>query len=154
MIRSFALPVALALIAPALLLTTPIEASGQERVGTSCADCPNYGGAFSIDNQTGVTVRYRVKWGADSNWKAFSLNTGHTETHTYSLGEDRNGAIPTPYVSFDRIAGDSAITLKEYRMLFNRVGYGGFGSTAPRAEPKKYFFEFSADRTSLDIHPR
>src|SRR2546423_7506396 len=90
-------------VALALVLSTPLMVRGQERVGTSCADCPNYSGAFSIENETGVTIRYQVKWGEQHPWKLITLNRGHIETHSYPLGENRNGRAPTPYVRFDRI---------------------------------------------------
>jgi hypothetical protein len=58
--RILAVPFVLALTVPAVLVTTA-PAESQERVGTSRADLPSYKGAFSIDNQTGVTLRYQVK---------------------------------------------------------------------------------------------
>ena len=69
----------------ALLLTTPLITRAQERVGTSCADCPNYSGAFSIENPTGVTIPYEYRWG-NGPWRHMSLQSGHTETHSYPLG--------------------------------------------------------------------
>lgn len=40
---------------PALVTTVGTGLAG-EQVGTSCADCPSYKGAFSIENATGLTV--------------------------------------------------------------------------------------------------
>ena len=145
---------AITVLSLALVFTVPIAAGGQERVGTSCADCPNYSGAFSIENSTGVTLQYQVKWGSEHQWKLITLASGHTETHSYPLGDDRRGKAPTPYVRFDRIAGDGSFTPKEYRMEFIAIGYAGYGGTTNRAEPKKYYFKYSADGRTLDILAR
>ncbi len=54
---------AVATTIPALVTTVGTGLAG-EQVGTSCADCPSYKGAFSIENATGVTISYQVKWGS------------------------------------------------------------------------------------------
>jgi hypothetical protein len=138
----------------ALALTTPIIVGGEERVGTSCADCPNYRGAFSIENQTGVTIRYQVRWGDNHPWKSISLNSGSIETHSYPLGENRNGRAPAPYVRFDRIGGDGRFTPKEYHMPFHAVGYAGYGPRTNNATPKQYYFKYGPDGRTLDILAR
>jgi hypothetical protein len=154
MLKIFAFPLALVLTTPALVLTSQRIARSQEHVGTSCADCPNYSAAFSIENPTGVTIHYEVKWGASQAWKSISLGSGRTETHTYPLGQDRNGKAPSPYVRFDRIGGDGHFTPKEYHMTFHAIGYAGYGPKANDTLPKKYYFEFGADRKSLDLLAR
>jgi hypothetical protein len=135
----------------ALVMTSAIAARSQERVGTSCADCPNRSGAFSIENQTGVTISYQVKWGESHPWKSITLASGRVETHSYPL---ENGKALTPYVRFDRIGGDGAFTPKEYRMGFYAIGYAGFGAKPNNSSPKKYFFKFAADNKTLDILAR
>ena len=147
MMKNFAFPLVLA-------LTAVTVASGQERTGTSRADLPSSRGAFSIENTTGVTIPYQVKWGEDGQWKSISLRSGHTETHSYPLGEERNAKAPRPYVRFDRIGGDGRVTLKEYHMEFHRVGYAGFGPNTNNTEPKRYYFKYAADGKSLDILAR
>lgn len=137
----------------ALLLTTPLITHAQERVGTSCADCPNYRGAFSIQNATGVTIPYQYRWG-NGPWKRMSLQSGHTETHSYPLGANRNASVPTPYVRFDRIGGDGQFTSREYHMGFYAIGYGGYGSRTQNTEPKKYYFKYANDHRTLDILAR
>ena len=138
----------------ALLSTYPVVVGGQERVGTSCADCPNYSGAFSIENKTGVTIRYQYKWGDQHPWKSMSLNSGQIETHSYPLGENRNGRAPTPYVRFDWIAGDGRSTPKEYRMAFHAIGYAGYGPRPNTTTPKRYFFKYAGDGKTLDLLAR
>jgi hypothetical protein len=138
----------------ALVLTASLIARGQERVGTSCADCPNYSGAFSIENETGVTIRYQVKWGDQHPWKPITLNSGHIETHSYPLGENRNGRAPTPYVRFDKIGGDGKFTPQEFRMEFYAVGYAGYGARTNNTGPKKYYFKYAPDGRMLDLRAR
>ena len=137
-----------------LVLTIPIIARSEERVGTSCADCPNYSGAFSIENQTGVTIRYEVRWGSNHQWKPISLSTGLIETHRYPLGDNKSARVPTPYVRFDRIGGDGHFTPQEYRMHFYAVGYAGYGPATNNTQPKRYYFKYGPDRQSLDILAR
>ena len=101
----------------------------------------SYRGAFSLDNTTGTTMHYQVKWG-NGRWKSETLNTGLTRTHWYPLdGADK---APTPYVRFDRIGGDGAFTEREYEMDFFKVGPG-------RTKPKEYRFKYAADGRHLDI---
>jgi hypothetical protein len=152
--KIFVFPLAFVLTIPALVFISPAIALSQERLGTSCADCPNYSGAFSIENQTGVTIRYQVKWGASHAWREISLASGHIETHSYPLGDNRNAQVPTPYVRFDRIGGDGRFTPQEYRMQFYAIGYAGFGPRTNSTQPKRYFFNYGPDGKSLDLSAR
>src|SRR2546423_8146505 len=131
----------------ALALTLPTIALG-ERVGTSQADLPNYSGAFSIENTTGVSIPYQYRWGEHNQWKSLTLASGKVETHNYPLGSDRNGKVPTPYIRFDRIGGDKAFTGQEYRIEFHAVRYAGYGSKQNQAEPKRYVFRYGPDGRS------
>lgn len=142
------------LLPAALILTAAPFARTEERVGTSCADCPNYTGAFSIENETGVTIPYEYKWGENHPWKRMTLRSGQIETHSYPLGENRAGRVPTPLVRFDRIGGDGRYTPKEYRMEFYAIGYAGFGPRANNTQPKRYYFKYGTDGKSLDILAR
>jgi hypothetical protein len=142
----------------ALVMTVPIMAMSHmamsQDVGISQADLPNYSGAFSIENKTGVTIRYLVRWGNTNAWKAIVLGNDQIETHSYPLGSDRHGRAPTPYVRFDAIGGDGGISAKEYRMEFYAVGYAGYGPATNRALPKRYLFKYGADGRTLDILAR
>jgi hypothetical protein len=133
----------------ALIALAPIAAPAQ--VGTSCADCPNYSGAFSIENTTGITIHYEYRWGDKHAWKKMTLGSGHIETHSYPLGEDRNKKVPTPYVRFDRIGGDGKVTFQEYQVEFHAVGYAGFGPKQNKTEPKRYVFRYAANGRDLDL---
>ncbi len=118
----------------ALVLTIPATA-GSQTVGTSRADAPNQTAAFSIVNNTGVTIPYQVRWGDTGGWTSISLRSGHTETHSYPLGE--NGRAPAPRVRYDKIGGDGAFTPQVFHMQFHAVGYGGFGAKTNNTGPKK-----------------
>jgi hypothetical protein len=120
-----------------------------ESVGTSCADCPSYKGAFSLENTTGVTVKYQVKWGSSRQWKSMTLESGKIMTHSYPL--DDAGQAPVPYVRFDKIGGDSSYTAQEYEMDFRKVGYAGYGARPNTSGPKPYVFRYAANGRSLDI---
>ena len=140
----------LAFFVASMLVWLPLLVSA-ETVGTSCADCPDYSGAFSIENTTGTTIRYQYRWGDQHDWKPMTLGSGRVETHRYPLGDDPHKRVPTPYVRFDRIGGDSAVTMKEYKMQFYAVGYAGYGPARNKAEPKRYVFLYAANGRDLDI---
>jgi hypothetical protein len=105
------------------------------------ANHPSYRGAFSLDNSTGTTMHYQVKWG-NGQWKSQTLQSGMTTTHWYPL--DDADRAPTPYVRFDRIGGDNAYTEQEYEMDFYKVGPG-------RPDAKGYVFRYASDGKHLDI---
>ena len=129
-------------------LATP---SSAEEVGTSCADCPNYSAAYSIENATGVAIRYQYRWGNKHAWKSMTLLSGYTETHSYPLGEDKHGKVPTPYVRFDKYGGDTLTQWQEYKIPFYAVGYAGFGPVRDTTEPKPYFFQYGGNGRSIDL---
>jgi|GraSoiStandDraft_5_1057265.scaffolds.fasta_scaffold72808_2 hypothetical protein len=129
-------------------LTAPLSGKA-EPIGTSCADCPSYSGAFSINNQTGQTIKYQVRWGQKNNWKNIVLENGRIETHSYPLGDNPNGRAPAPHVRFDNIVNDGRNTMQDYHMQFRTVGYAGFGPKVNRSEPKRYFFRYAGNRLDL-----
>jgi hypothetical protein len=135
-------------IGAAALTITP---AASQNVGTSCADCPNYSGAYSIENTTGVTINYQFRWGNKHAWKNMALASGMIETHSYPLGEDRTAKVPTPYVRFDNTGGDNKVTYTEYKMQFYAIGYAGFGPTVNKTEPKRYVFRYARDGKHLDL---
>jgi hypothetical protein len=120
-------------------------------IGTSCADCPDYRGAYSIENTTGVTVSYQYRWGSKHQWKNMTLRSGMIETHWYPLGEDPHHQVPVPYIRFDRVGGDSQVTTQEYKLNFHAVGYAGYGPKQNRAEPKRYVFRYASNGRDLDL---
>ena|SRR6478736_7251185 len=137
--------------AASLALTLTAPAALAEQVGTSCEDCQNYSGAYSIENTTGVMVHYQYRWGDQHPWKRMALETGKIETHRYPLGGDKHAKVPTPYVRFDSIGGDNAVEFKEYKMNFYATGYAGFGPAVNKTEPKRYVFRYASDGKTLDL---
>jgi hypothetical protein len=142
----------LSMLALAFLLLIPAIAAAQEEVGTSCADCPSYTGAFAIENGTRTTLHYQVKWGRDHAWQSMTLEPGHTKTHSHPL--DGNQKAPAPYIRYDNIGGDGAFTAQEYHLAFRKVGYAGYGAPRNTATPKQYVFEFAADHRTLNLLAR
>jgi hypothetical protein len=136
----------------AVLLTAPAIGASQERTGTSCADCPDLRAAFSIENASGVTLHYQVKWGRDRVWKSMTLNSGLIMTHSHPL--DANGKAPAPYIRYDSVGGDGGFTAREYHVKFHAIGYAGYGPAANRSTAKEYVFRFAADRRTLELRAR
>lgn len=145
----------LVLFLTATLLTGPVAATRaeghREQIATSCEDCPSYSGAFSITNETGVPIKYQVRWGDHSKWGRIILQTGHVETHRYPLGADPATRVPTPFVRFDDVGGDKEVSFHEVRMQFHAVGYAGYGPKANTTEPKHYHFTYLGDGRHLDL---
>lgn len=134
----------------ALALLAPLT-SHAESIGTSCEDCPNYRGAFSIRNDTGRVMHYQYRWGDRQDWRRMALDTGRIETHSYPLGENPHARVPTPFVRFDDTGGDGRVTWREYRIQFHATGYAGFGPVTNRTEPERYAFRYSSDGRHLDL---
>ncbi len=121
--------------------------ASQAQVGSNRADLPNLRGTFAIHNQTGVTIRYQVKWG-NEEWKRIILPSGRVERHSYPL--NASNRAPTPYVRFDSIGGDGKVTWKSYRLEFRAVGFAGLAQ-GYLTEPKHYRFRYSPDGRVLDL---
>ena len=68
---------------------------------------------FKIRNNTGVTVRYQIRWSSNNNWQSYSLETGFVRTHR-SSGQN----IPSgyPIIRFDHIADDQEVTYRTYNL--------------------------------------
>ncbi len=127
------------------------SATRAESIGTSCADCPSYSGAFSIRNGTGQLIKYEYRWGTNHPWQSMALRSGLTETHSYPLGDNPNGKVPAPYVRFDNTANDGRTTWTEVHMRFHAIGYAGFGPNVNRAQPLRYHFQYSPDLRHLSL---
>jgi hypothetical protein len=141
------------LVAAAVAIAVlPISAHA-EKMGSTCSDCASYSGAYSIENTTGVTIRYQYRWGSSGAWKSMTLASGMVETHSYPIGGNKKNTAPTPYVRFDRLGGDKVVTWKDYRMEFYAVGYAGYtpASKANKTQPKKYVFRYAANGRDLDL---
>jgi hypothetical protein len=108
---------------------------------------------FLIENQTGVTIHYSIRWGKTRAWKDHTLKSGNTTTHSYPLGENRNAKIQPPYIHFTPVSGIPAA--KEYKLEFHAVGYAGFGAREDITKPKRYYFEYTGSNHAIfDLHAR
>ena len=139
----------------AFLLVAPFTLTARAQdVGVSTSDNASYSGAFSIENPTRVVIHYEYKWGESKPWKKGTLQPGDTDTLSYPLGDNKATKVPTPFVRFDRIGGDTAYTAQEYRMQFYAVGYAGYGPAANTTQPKRYLFRYAPDGRTLDLKAR
>src|SRR5262245_50897880 len=136
----------------AFVLTSPTIALSQ--MGTSCADCPSYKAAFSIENDSRVAIPYQYRWGDKGSWNDTTLQPGRVNTHSWPLGEDKHAKIHPPHVRFDKIGGDSEFEEQGYKLQFHAVGYAGYGPSKDNTEPKKYYFKYAPDGKHLDLHAR
>jgi hypothetical protein len=132
---------------PSILFFNKILSAAPQDTDTSCADCPSYRGAFSIENETQAPVTYQMRWGEKNPWKQFVLPSRRIETHSYPLGEDKNKKIPIPQVRFDSLSAG----FHQYDMQFYAVGYAGYGPSENTTKPKRYAFKLSSPRAGLDL---
>jgi len=130
-------------LAMAVMLLAQIAAQAQVSCGFDRA-------AFSIENRTGVTLIYYVRWGNNSQWEKKTLKSGYVNTH-WSLVDGIMGTSPTPYVKFDRIGGDGNFTAKEHRLKTYTID--PICSKRPkRGEPKHYVFRYSENGADLNLY--
>lgn len=128
----------------AIMLATAIEAHAQ--IATSCADCPTSEGVFTITNNTGLTLHYKVKWGNKGNWadaKEITLNSGSTERHSHTL--DANRRAPTPYIHVD-VDVTAAKEFENGKLEFGDVDHVGYPHPGTHGEPVHYSFFVGKDR--------
>ena len=97
---------------------------------------------FRIGNNTGVTIRYQIRWSNSNDWQFESLETGFIVTH-WSSGQN----IPSGYpkIRFDHIAGDEVVTPRSYNLdtaLFRENN----NDNAPT-----YRFEYNQRGDKLDL---
>jgi hypothetical protein len=129
----------------ALMAGNAGTARAQEKTATTQQDLPSLVGMFAIENHTGRTIHYQIKWG-NGQWQNFTLRSGGLK-HSYPL--DNNGQAPTPYIRFDGVA--KGHSRKVYQLGFNPVGYPGYGAGSNLTVPRGYGFWYSSDGSSLDL---
>lgn len=130
-------------LAVAVMLLAQIAAQAQVSCGFPRA-------AFSIENNTGVTIIYYVRWGNESRWEKKTLKSGTVNTH-WSLIDPFMVVPRTPYVKFDRIGGDDDFTAKEHWLRTNTID--PICSTKPnKGEPKPYVFRYSANGVDINLY--
>jgi hypothetical protein len=107
-------------------------------------------GGFVVHNDTGVTIRYQVKWGEKGDWKSQTLESGYQLTHSIAL---KNGKAPRPYVRFDNYGGDGKVSTTEYHVNFGPQVYiaNGHGTTAVTDRMWHYEFQYGGNGRSLNL---
>ena len=126
---------ALFLLSLALMLTTPTLARSQN-VGTSWPTVQISSAKFSIENKTGVTIQYQVKWGDNGEWKSISLDNRHVETHSYPLGQ--TGKAPLPTSGTTRSAETARIRRRHFTWSSMPLDTQDMGPARNNAGPKGY----------------
>ena len=97
---------------------------------------------FKIRNNTGVTVRYQIRWSSNNNWQSYSLETGFVRTHTSS---GQNVPSGYPKIRFDHIAGDNRVTYRQYTLetaLFRE-------NNNDNAPTRRFQYNWAGDRLDL-----
>jgi hypothetical protein len=82
-----------------------------------------------IDNQTGKTIHYQLKWGADGQWKDYTLQAGYEMTHRKKYIPT---GVPPPYIQFVAFSTFDGGGSKKYKL---DIGWDN--------NPRRYHFEAS-----------
>jgi hypothetical protein len=98
--------------------------------------------AFTVRNTSRVAIPYQVRWGADGEWRSFTLAPGGERTHFCRLDED--GLAPAAFIRFDCIAGDDDITWRTLRLACYAVRRGERG--------KNYAFRYANNGRYLSLY--
>jgi hypothetical protein len=80
-----------------------------------------------IDNQAGKTIHYQLKWGADGQWKDFSLPAGYEMTHRKKYIPT---GVPPPYIRFEAFSTFDGGAGRKYKL---DIGWD--------SNPRRYHFE-------------
>ena len=96
---------------------------------------------FKIRNNTGVPVRYQIRWSNSHDWQPYSLGSGFIRTHR-SNGQN----VPSSYprIRFDYIAGDQSVTYRYYTL--ETVQFRENNDNAPT-----YRFQYNRSGNRLDL---
>jgi hypothetical protein len=133
-----------AVAAGVLMLAAPVPSHAQ--TATSCADCKTSGGAFSITNNTGLTIHYKVKWGTKGSWENANqivLKSGFTETHSHAL--DGNNKAPAPYIHLDADV-TAAKDFRDAKLKFGQIDHVGYPHPGTHGQPVSYSFFVGDDK--------
>ena len=88
---------------------------------------------FSIQNKTGFTLHYQIKWTEENEWKNTVVKQGNTMTHWYT-GSSENIPNDYPKIRFDYDASDSEFTPRIYplKTYTRNLGSGVPPNSSPR----------------------
>src|SRR5262245_5465462 len=79
-----------------------------------------------INNPTGKTVHYQLKWGTDGQWKDYQLQAGYEMTHRKKY---ISTGVPPPYIKFEAFGTFDGGATRSYKL---DIGWDG--------NPRRYHF--------------
>lgn len=98
----------------------------------------NYYDSFRVTNPTDTKINYEVKWGADGEWKPYSVEPGYYYQHTWEYEFANQGSSPTPYIRYDNIGGNDRFDEQIYKLEPRAV-------PSKESDGKRYYFEYASD---------
>lgn len=99
----------------------------------------NYFGAVRIENPSDTAIHYQVKWGADGEWKDYTVEAGFYYQHTWEYDYANQNASPVPFIRYDNIGGNGQYDEKVFRLEPYAV------STKGSEAAHRYHFEYGRD---------
>lgn len=105
----------------------------------------NYFGAFRVSNPTDTKINYEVKWGADGEWKPYSVEPGYYYQHTWEYEFANQNSSPTPYIRYDYVGGNGQFDEQVYKLEPYAV------TTKNSEYAKRYYFEYSSDGRIIKV---
>jgi hypothetical protein len=66
-----------------------------------------------INNPTSKTIHYQLKWGADGEWKDFTLAAGYETTHRKQY---ISTGVPPPYIHFEAFSTIDGGAGRKYKL--------------------------------------
>src|SRR5262249_51721549 len=117
-------------------IACPGDLGAQPTLGA--ADVPQPVREFTVKNETGDPIRYRVRWGT-GRWDTFSLAPGETQPHSYPV--DSRGQAPRPSMSWAVTLGDGPLEITTFEPRSATVMRGGYGPRVNDGRLVKYVFK-------------
>jgi hypothetical protein len=88
-----------------------------------------------IDNPTNKTIQYQLKWGADGQWKDFTLAGGYETTHRKKYIPT---GVPPPYIRFSAFSTFDGGAERKYKL---DIGWDN--------NPRRYHFQVNNNTVSF-----
>jgi hypothetical protein len=117
-------------------------------VGGVAAEQPRAANKYAVvsfSNRTESKVNYYFRWGADSDWKLYTMEPGGTRWHWYTYDFDDQNRSPIPQVKFDYDLSDEVV-MKQY----DAEAYAS--PTHNYEDGKKYTFRYKDSKDFIDLY--
>jgi hypothetical protein len=88
-----------------------------------------------IDNQSGKTIHYQLRWGTDGQWKDFTLAPGYETTHRKKYVPT---GVPPPYIQFVAFSTFDGGGSRQYKL---DIGWDN--------NPRRYHFKVNNNTVSF-----